>query len=236
MSFNLLAPHYRWMEWLLAGGKLQRCRTAFLPALPRPRHALLLGEGNGRFLTELLRAHPGARFTCVDASARMLDCTQARLNRDGRNASAGRFIHANLLEWIPPAGEFDLIVSHFFLDCFPPDQLEAVIQRVTEAAMPSARWLIADFREPPGGWRRWRARCILQSMYWFFRRATALPAQQLTPPDETLQRHGFTLVERQLHEWGLLLSDVWEFCGKQDRIVPTHSEETSETIPAILTP
>ncbi|HXC98086.1 MAG TPA: hypothetical protein VN048_02010, partial [Verrucomicrobiae bacterium] len=36
-DFDLLAPHYRWMEWLLAGPKLHRCRTAFLPAIPPPR-------------------------------------------------------------------------------------------------------------------------------------------------------------------------------------------------------
>ena len=54
MSFDHLAPHYRWMEWLLAGSKPQRCRTTFLDTLPTARHALLLGEGNGRFLREFL--------------------------------------------------------------------------------------------------------------------------------------------------------------------------------------
>lgn len=210
MSFDRLAPHYRWMEWLLAGGKLQCCRTAFLPAVPRPRHALLLGEGNGRFLIALLRAHPGIRFTCVDASARMLQGTQARLKQEGIGAEGGRFIHANVLAWIPPAAEFDLIVTNFFLDCFPPEALETVLSRVTGAAAPSARWLVADFREPPAGWRRWRARGILRLMYWFFRRATALPAKQLTPPDVILQRSGFKLVGRRLHDWGLLHSDLWE--------------------------
>src|SRR5439155_22241467 len=34
MSFDTLAPHYRWMEFILAGKKLQRCRTAFLDEIP----------------------------------------------------------------------------------------------------------------------------------------------------------------------------------------------------------
>lgn len=234
MSFDWLAPHYRWMEWLLAGGKLQRCRTAFLSALPRPRHALLLGEGNGRFLIELLRAHPGTRFTCVDASARMLQATQARLKHEGISAERGRFIHANVLEWIPPAAEFDLIVSNFFLDCFPPDQLEVVIHRMAEAAAPSARWLVADFREPPEGWQRWRARWILRSMYWFFRHATALSARQLTPPDDLLQHCGFELAGRRLHEWGLLHSDVWEL--GQPPCPPFQRAETLRKVSATLPP
>ena len=233
MSFDRLAPHYRWMEWLLAGGKLQRCRTAFLSALPRPRHALLLGEGNERFLVELLRAHPGIRFTCLDASARMLQGTQAKLKREGIRAEGGRFIQASVLEWIPPAAEFDLIVSNFFLDCFPPAELEVVIRRMTGAAAPPARWLVADFREPPEGWQRWRARWILRSMYWFFRHATALPAHELTPPDDLLQRCGFRLVGRRLHEWGLLHSDLWE---RETSSPPAHQEAATWTIASVTLP
>jgi len=79
MSFDSLAAHYRWMEWLLAGRKLQRCRTAFLRRINPPREVLLLGEGNGRFLEALLQAHPQARVTCVDASAAMLERARARM-------------------------------------------------------------------------------------------------------------------------------------------------------------
>jgi hypothetical protein len=55
MSFDRLAPHYRWLEWVLAGRKLQRCRTAFLDEIGRADATLLVGEGNGRFLGELLK-------------------------------------------------------------------------------------------------------------------------------------------------------------------------------------
>ena len=72
MSFDRLAPHYRWMECVLAGSKLQRCRTAFIDNVSVARRALLLGEGNGRFLVELFRARPDIHVTCVDASSAML--------------------------------------------------------------------------------------------------------------------------------------------------------------------
>src|SRR5947207_3033135 len=52
MSFDLLAPHYRWMEFLLAGEKLHRGRTAFLDLIPPPEKILLAGEGHGRCLVE----------------------------------------------------------------------------------------------------------------------------------------------------------------------------------------
>ncbi len=209
MSFDLLAPHYRWMEGVQAGSKLQRGRTAFLSALPAPRRALLVGEGNGRFLVELLRVHPALRIVCVDASARMIECARTRLRAHHRDADAVQFVHADLLEWSPPPESFDLIVTHFFLDCFSPAQIAGIVARLAAVAAPDAHWLLADFHEPPSGWARWRARWILRTMYLFFRWTTRLPAARLTPPDPFLEEHGFALRERRLWEWGLLHSDLW---------------------------
>jgi hypothetical protein len=54
MNFDRLAPHYHWMEKIFAGGLMQRCRTTFLPNTKNCRQALLVGEGTGKFLVELL--------------------------------------------------------------------------------------------------------------------------------------------------------------------------------------
>lgn len=210
MSFDRIAPHYRWMEWLLAGGKLQRCRTAFIREIAAPRDVLMLGEGNGRCLAELLPAFPAARFVCVDASARMLDCAHERVRKRGFGDGRIEFIHADALSWPAPAGRFDLVVTHFFLDCFTPGQLAELIPRLACAATSEARWLLADFCEPSSGFGEWRARWILRAMYFFFRRATRLPAHHLTPPDSLLRSCGFALRERRLADWGLLHSDWWQ--------------------------
>ena len=209
MSFDRLAPHYCWMEWVLAGGKLQRCRTTFIGGIPAPREVLMMGEGNGRCLVEMLRAFPAARFVCVDASARMIECAMARVAKHGFRQASIQFIHADALTWQPPAAWFDLVVTHFFLDCFTADQLATLIPQLADSAAPDARWLLADFCEPSAGFRKWRARWILRTMYFFFRRVTRLNAAHLTPPDALLRRSGFTLSERCLSEWGLLHSDVW---------------------------
>jgi ubiquinone/menaquinone biosynthesis C-methylase UbiE len=209
MSFDSLAAHYRWMEWLLAGRKLQRCRTAFLGRIHPPREVLLLGEGNGRFLEALLLAYPQARVTCVDASAAMLERARARLAaRDGEFSNVS-FVHADIFSWIVPRKKFDLIASHFFLDCFLPDEVDWIVDRIAAAAAPNAQWLLADFREPAAGPARWRARLILRSMYAFFRRVTGLSGSRITPPGKFLQPRGFRLREQVITEWGLLHSDWW---------------------------
>lgn len=210
MSFDLLAPHYRWMEWFLAGGKLQRCRTAHLPLIENGLNILLMGEGNGRFLLHCRRRFPGAWITCVDASARMLSAAQQRLLGHGLGSQHVRFVQADALAWSPPSEAFDIIATHFFLDCFRPEQLHQLIESLAQAARPKAFWLVADFHVPARGMARLRAQAIHWLMYRFFRWVTLLPATQLTPPDGYLRAAGFELRKREFSEWGLLRSDLWQ--------------------------
>lgn len=208
-NFDWLAPHYRWMETVLAGPKLQRCRAAFLDNLPAPRQALIVGPGRGRFLEALLEKYPQTRCTCIDSSQGMLEATRRRLAALGLETARIEFIHADILQWQPPRAEFDLVVTHFVLDCFRPEQLAQVVSLLAGAAGPGARWLVSDFQEPAAGPARWRARAMLEMMYLFFRWAAALPASELTDPDSLLAQSGFKLHERRVFEWGLLHSDLW---------------------------
>ncbi|MES2438169.1 MAG: class I SAM-dependent methyltransferase [Verrucomicrobiota bacterium] len=204
MNFDRLAPFYRAMELLTAGGKLQHCRTAFLHDIPAPRRVLLAGEGHGRFLPECAALFPQARITVVDSSARMLEITRRRTVPE-----RVEFIHADLLEWEAPPASFDLIVTHFFLDCFPAAPLSAVISRLGNAATADAHWLLADFQVPPGRAAALRSRAILALLYTFFRLATGLRARSLVPPDADLEKAGFTRYRRITRDWGLLKSEWW---------------------------
>jgi SAM-dependent methyltransferase len=211
-NFDFLAPHYYWLECLLAGRALQRCRTAFIDETRSSRSALILGEGNGRFLCEFLKSNHQAVVVCVDASAAMLDLAKQRMVRHGLTAERVRLVQADVLslckrELVP--ANFDLIVTHFFLDCFPREQLSSLISRIAALASPDALWLLADFRVPAAGFRRARARFILRLAYAFFRVVTRLPADRLTPPDDFLKANGFQLAARRLYSAGLLHSDLW---------------------------
>jgi ubiquinone/menaquinone biosynthesis C-methylase UbiE len=198
------------MELVLAGEKLQRCRTAFLDRIAPPESILICGEGNGRFLLECRRTWQHAKILCTDASGRMLSVAKRRLTRGGLGDEGIQFLRADVLEWSPPKEAFDLIVTHFFLDCFRAEQLQAVIAKLATAARPKAAWLLADFQAPESGLRRFRARMILRAMYIFFRIATRLPARRLTPPGPFLAGNGFVLRQQRMSEWGLLHSDLWE--------------------------
>lgn len=210
MSFDILAPVYRWMELLLAGRKLHRCRCAFLEKVPPPRHVLMLGEGHGRFLVACLKKFPETHVTYLDASTGMIEQARKALRRHRLTPERVTFIHADALAWQPPRQQYDLLVTHFFLDCFPPEQLQKLVPSIASSATPEGRWLVADFQEAPAGWQRVRSQLILGLMYWFFRTVTRLPARSLTCPDPLIQQAGFYLQGEQVFEWGLLRSTCWK--------------------------
>ena len=209
MSFDALAPHYRWMEWLCAAGQLQRCRAAQLEAITDPHHVLIYGEGNGRFLLAFCQQFPAAQITCVDASDVMLRLAKERLRRAGVPSDRITFLHVDALTWQPPKAQFDLIVTHFFLDCFTNEELQSLMPLIATAAAPQARWLIGDFHVPDHPLMRLAARAVLASLYFFFRFATKLSASELTPPDDHLREAGFELKSRHDLMLGLLQSSLW---------------------------
>ncbi|MEO7413794.1 MAG: class I SAM-dependent methyltransferase [Opitutaceae bacterium] len=209
MSFDRLAPHYTWMEKVLAGSRLQRSRVAWLDALAGRENILIVGVGHGHFLRSCAKRFPSASITSVDASAGMLRHAEARSRRSGASMERLTFVHASVPEWRPPRGAFDAIVTNFFLDCFTPDELRAVIGVLAAGAKPGACWLLCDFAVPLHGIARQRAKIIHALMYVFFRRVTRITARCVTAPDSLLAAAGFTLEGRRTAEWGLLRSDLW---------------------------
>jgi len=213
MNFDRLAAHYHWMEIFFAGGLMQRCRTTFLPHTINCRHALLVGEGTGRFLVQLLRANPRIQITCVEQSESMIKQARQRLVRERLDDSQIQFQQIDVLHWTPPKEKFDLVVTNFFLDCFRAEQLQKLIPLLAGSATAEAIWLLADFRVPERGWQRWRANVILALLYAFFKITTALSANRLTPPDNFLAANGFKLIDRRQANFGFAHADLWSRGG-----------------------
>lgn len=155
------------------------------------------------------RAWPDCEFTVLDVSVEMIKQARRRSTQVSKGVSVN-FIAADAREWSGPRGKFDVVVTNFFLDCFAPGDLNRVVENLSAVAAPNATWLVSDFRLPPAGWRRWRARLVLSSAYGFFRAATDISARRITPPDDALQAAGFVLRRRESFNFGLLHADSWQ--------------------------
>ena len=204
MSFDSIASVYGTLERLCAGRLLHRCRTHHLSSIDPPQNILLLGEGHGRFLGICERHFPAARITVVESSESMIATTRSK-----QPLTNAHFIHKDVLEWQPDNGSFDLIVTHFVLDCFSGTELSSVIRTLSQAAAQDAQWLIADFEIPNTTIARIRARLIVWLLYRFFRTLTRINASQLISPDLGLTDAGFALRQRATFDWGLLKSELW---------------------------
>jgi SAM-dependent methyltransferase len=203
-SFDRLARGYRALEFAAFGRDLERARFCFLDRLRDCRSVLVLGEGDGRCLARLVRIAPQARIHCVDASAAMLALASSRIA--GTDAKRVEFEHADAFSLRPPPAHYDAVVTFFFFDCFPADQVSLLVDRLRPSLRAGAPWLWADFALPPAGWRRWRARVWVAALYVFFRWQTGLPARALPPTESILERAGLRREEVRDFQRGLVRS------------------------------
>jgi SAM-dependent methyltransferase len=214
-DFNRLARLYRWMEWFSFGPWLALTRFTFLDQLTGCRRALVLGDGDGRFTARLLKANPAVLIDAVDASSAMLRALHRRAG-----AEAGRVCthladvrEWKAAEWQPPAGEsataYDLIATHFFLDCLTTAEAAALAARLREVVAPSALWVVSEFADP-GGWRgALLARPLVASLYLAFGWLTGLTVRALPDHASALGGAGFHLLARRARLGGLLVSELW---------------------------
>jgi hypothetical protein len=277
-SFDRLARAYRWMEWLSFGPFLGLCRSNFLFHLTHCRHALVLGDGDGRFTARLLGENPSIRAHAIDGSPAMLG---AMTKTCGPNASRLTTEQADLRTWHPgsclinvdgpeksvPQGlkpssllafcgttevvpfqnpllpfcgttevvpfqnaldessssqlpVYDLVVTHFFLDCLSTDEVLALARRVRPVLSPGALWVVSEFAVPKGWFGRVVAGPTVHGLYLAFGFLTGLRQRKLPDYAPALSAAGFTRMERRPRLGGLLVSELWAAEGRSLEEMP----------------
>ncbi len=215
-NFDPVAKPYRWAEYLCLGPLLERMRNHHLPQITGARHALALGDGDGRFLAVLLRRSPTMEAVAVDTSAAMLASLR------GRCAFAGPRLHVLQGDFASLPGHLDLsktdlVITHFSLDCLPQDEVETLAQTLAGTIRPGALWVVSDFgipaRQP---WRR-AAGLYVRGLYLAFRLLTGLRVQTLPDVQHALRIHGFCLLSRSHRLKGLLYSELWQLGEVENR-------------------
>ncbi len=214
MNCDPLARIYSSLEYLAFARQLERQRFLFLDEALDTKRALLLGEGDGRFVSELATRNHNVEIDCVEKSAKMIEVAQRRL-RDANIPFPDRvrFHRRDARLGFKGQHAYDLVVSHFFLDCFSDADSNQIISSVRGLCKPGAKWLIAEFQQPARGWRKWYARCWLALMYWFFRITTQLSTRQLPQYHSTLSAEGFLLRRCSLTGTQMICSELWELPG-----------------------
>lgn len=205
-NFDRVAFIYRWVEYLALGPLLQRVRMQHLPKLTTQKSALVLGDGDGRFLARLLASNVHIQALAIDSSARMLSLLQKRC---AFAADRLRTQQASALVISPPS-KTDLIVTHFLLDCFSQKEVDTLARRVASSCSPGTLWLVSDFDVPRKEPMKSFARVYIRMLYFAFGILTGLKVHRLPDPRKALSETGFTRVVG--HSWlgGILYSELWQ--------------------------
>jgi SAM-dependent methyltransferase len=211
-NFDHIARPYRWLEYLTLGRALERCRFHYLPDVLQQKRALILGDGDGRFLAKLFAQNQNLQADAVDTSATMLNLLRHRCEAATSNATPALEIHhTNALTFSPPQGQkYDLVVTHFFLDCLTQPDLEALIARIAPTLTPGGLWLLSDFRVPSSGPMRLPAKLIVRALYLAFRILTDLRTRHLPHHATPLTRAGLTRISHHHRIAGLLTTELWQ--------------------------
>jgi len=221
-NFDPIARPYRWLEYCTFGRSLEHCRTHFIARLRDPRQALVLGDGDGRFLAALLAANPHLEADAVDTSAAMLRLLAHRAQAANARQRL-RTHHTSALSFTPERN-YDLIATHFFLDCLTQPELNSLAARLTPHLAPRALWLVSDFRIPTGP-MRWPALALVRALYLGFRLLTGLRTTTLPDHAAALTAAGLTPIAHHRSLAGLLTTELWQ------RASATPQEYTSPMLP-----
>jgi ubiquinone/menaquinone biosynthesis C-methylase UbiE len=236
--FDRVARPYRILEYLSFGSLLERCRFHYLHALASAKStkALVLGDGDGRFLARFLAACPNASADAVDASPAMLRLLRARVARQGAEHRLTTHC-ADARSLTPSACGYDQVATHFFLDCLTASETEALIRRLLPCLAPGARWVVSEFDVPSGSPTRGvLARGLIAGLYAAFRLLTGLRTRRIPPWRTLLAASGFTCLASQSFLGGLLVTEVWQRPGATGAAQTGSQQEMPFSIEFVTTP
>ena len=223
LCFDRIARIYRWGEYLSFGKALERCRFSFLSEVSTAKKILALGEGDGRFLAELLRMNTAAAANAVDISGVMLSLLENRVKEAGAGSRLRTHL-ADVRDFRPQDYGYDLVVTHFFLDCLTEGETAQFMQKIRPHLADDCRWLVSDFAIPRKGWKKFFGRIVVSSLYLGFRVLTNLQIRKLPELSTVWRDAGYELQKRHEFLGGLLYSEIRELRLPESKVSTRSSD------------
>lgn len=175
----------------------------------------MLGDGDGRFLAALLAQNPKLSADAVDTSGAMLALLRERCRQVAPDADSRVTVHqTDALSYVAasPRGEYDLVVTHFFLDCLTQLEVDALAAKLAMELTPGGCWLVSDFRIPEGPMRI-PAKALVSLLYLAFRILTGMRTNRLPDHTAALIRAGFIRIDHRNSLFGILITELWRTGG-----------------------
>jgi hypothetical protein len=115
---------------------------------------------------------------------------------------------ADIRSWQPEKPSYDLIVSHFVLDCLTTKEVQSLTSKLACAVSPGSSWIVSEFAVPANWFGRLVARPVVWALYRAFGWLTGLRVRSLPDHSIALWQAGFFLQKSKQWLGGLLISEL----------------------------
>jgi len=190
-GFDRLAPYYDPLTRLVFGKAIKESQEHFLPLIRPGSMVLVVGGGTGIILKKLF-VIPGISITYVDASEEMVNRAKDQVD----NSECITFYHSTISDFCYN-GQFDYIITPFFLDLFSELSLKLVMIKLHGHLKEDGQWLFTDFRLGSGLMKLWQLP-LLMLMLIFFRLSCRIEANALQEFDKYFRQLGYLLDKERL--------------------------------------
>jgi SAM-dependent methyltransferase len=170
----------------------------------------VLGDGDGRFLAQLLQQNRGLQAVAVDTSQSMLQLLERRCHPAKDNATNRLRTHHGSALHVTASRDTDLIVTHFFLDCLTQLEVDQLAARLAAQTAPGTLWLLSDFAVPQHRALKPLAALYIRALYLAFRILTGLRTTHLPNIEAALTAAGFQRLNTHQRLFGLLYTELWQ--------------------------
>jgi tRNA (cmo5U34)-methyltransferase len=204
-TFDPVARFYVVLEKLSFGDALNVARRAFIEKILQAENTLMIGEGNGRFLSECLNGPCAGAITVLDSSRKMLALLATRIGRIQHQTDV-TITCTEFLPWKPEGASFDVVVTHFFLDLFRPAAQQNVIEKITSISRLATSWINVDYQPVnKTGWLRF----VDWLQYRFDRLLSGVETDRHHDPSALIKQLGWVVQEEHQFLDGAVLAQLY---------------------------
>lgn len=197
-NFNIIAPIYDVLARVVFGYQLELAQRRFLDDIRADARVLIVGGGTGKIL-EWLPENSNLAINYVELSEGMMRHAKQRY-KNGNHVS---FCTQDILE---TKGDYDVIITNFFLDCFEREKLDNVIAHTHALLKSGGTWLVTDFALPTNA----KQRMLLRTMHTFFKLIASLESTALQDIKGRLGGVGLKLNKEAFFSKQLIFSAVFK--------------------------
>lgn len=173
-DFDSISYAYDLISSAIYGKAILKAQIHFLNQIPENAEILVLGGGSGKFLHYMPKHLK--QITFIDASINML--ALAKANAPDVLQPKILWVHATE-DWLHPSLKYDVIITYFYLDLFPPAKLNRVMKILWGSLQKGGLWLMCDFQVSQQRKHAWWQKLLVKLMYLFFKATSRIEANKL---------------------------------------------------------